>query len=171
MGIKLEWIFVAVIMIFLSIFFIFDQNKKSIQKAKSYIPKEIEINNFTAYDINRSTIKQQIKAKNALKQQNSWYLKDANISNEDIKSLTSKQAIYKDNKFIFIGNVVGIKKDGTIYKSDEAIYNLKDLKFYTDKNFIIEKNGAIVYGKRLFYDKKLKITKAKDINSTIKLKK
>jgi len=171
MGIKLEWFFVLVIAIFLSIFFIFDQNKKSIQKAKSFTPKEIEINNFIAYDINKSAIKHQIRAKNAIKQNNNWYLKDTNISSDDIKSLTSKKAIYQGDKFIFLDNVVGIKKDGTIYKSNEAIYNVKTLKFYTNKNFILEKNGSIVYGKKLFYDKKLKITKAKDINSTIKLKK
>ena len=132
--------------------------------------KTIEFNNFVAYDLNSTTIKDIIKGKQAVKYSDKWILKEPKISTKDIKDISSKYAIYSKNFIVFKGNVTAVKKNGTILKSNYATYNLKKSELFTPKRFYLYKDKDKVTGKELFYDKKHKITKAKDVNGTFKLK-
>jgi len=140
---------------------------KNIQPNK----KSSEINNFTQFEVNATSLLHTLKATNAYEINKKWHIKDANITNSNIKSLTAKKSVYTQDKIILQDNVKAIKYDGLIYKSQKAIYNTKNKELKTPENFTIKRNVDIVSGKELFYDTKNKVTKAKDVNGTFILKK
>jgi len=169
MGSKIEYI-VALLAIIIVLFAKYVHIKPINADTQVATSKSIEFKDFTAYDINQTNINSIIKGSNAIKYSDKWVLKNPDITTKDIKRLTSKDANYTDKFLIFKNSVVAIKTDGTIYKSNYAKYNLKTDELFTPNKFQIAKKSDKVVGKELYYNKKDKITKAKDVNGSFKLK-
>ncbi len=170
MGSKLEYLLILLILIVLSIFFIFDNSFENKKTNQFLTQKESEINNFILYEINASNLLYKLKAKKAFKIKKNWYLTKPIIKNSKIKYLISKQAIYYKDKILFIKDVNLLKEDNTTYSSQKAIYFTKKKELLTPKNFIITKNRIKIRGKKLIYQFEKNITKAKDVEAIIKLK-
>ncbi len=162
-----------IILLLITIYFTLHSKKAFFQKKVTQNQESIksEINNFLAYEVNKSSLLEKIKGKKAIELENYWKLKEANISANNIKSLFSKYSIYKDNKFIFYNNVTAIKNNGMIYKSQTAIYNAINKQLITPSNFFIESNTSNVKGEHLLYNLEKNETKAKNVKGTLLLKK
>jgi len=169
MGRKLEAILLIAIILVGVVSFFIKINDKTYNKKGSF--EKTKINNLIEYEINKSALTHTLKAKSALEINNVWKLKKPKFTNENIKELTSKESVINNKKMIFTEDVKVIKKDGIIYKSQKAIYDTKNKKLITPKNFVINRQNDIVKGKELFYDANKKITTAKDVNGTFKIKK
>ncbi len=171
MGRRVEYILILAILTALVIpFFISSDNTKDRKKEKVF-DKSGEINNFIEYEINSTKLQHTLRAKKAEEVDKKWYLNEPNITTDKIESLSSKSSILTAKKVEFHNNVVAVKVDGTIYKSNNATYNIETKTLTTPKKFTINRHVNIVSGKDLHYDSKYKITKAKDVNATFVLKK
>ena len=171
MGRRVEYILILAIAAVLIIPYFIKVDVKNRANDTNSFNKSSEINNFTEYEINATKLQHTLKAQSAQEKNKKWYLKKPNIKTDKINSLTSDTSLATPNKIEFSGNVVAIKADGTIYKSNKAIYNTKTKMLITPKKFTINREVDIVSGKDLHYDSTQKITKAKDVNATFVLKK
>jgi len=171
MGRRVEYILILAIMAVFAIPYFVNLDSKSIDKEKKTNSKSSEINNFIEYDINATKLQHTLKAKSAEEIDKKWYLEKPTIITGKLKSLSSKKSVATPEAIDFYDNVVAVKVDGTVYKSDKATYNTKTKMLITPKKFTINRHVDIVTGKDLHYDTKHKITKAKDVNGTFVLKK
>ncbi len=171
MGRRVEYILILAILTALIIPYFISSNSNSSKKRQEVVNKSSEINDFTEYEINSTKLQHTLKAKKAEEVDKKWYLKEANITTDKIESLSSKNSILTANRVEFRNNVVAVKVDGTIYKSNNATYNFKTKTLITPKKFTINRHVDIVSGKDLQYNAKHKITKARDVNATFVLKK
>ena len=171
MGRRVEYILILAIMVVLVIPYFINLDTQSQNKSKKTSNKSTEINNFIEYEINATKLQHTLKAKNAQEIKKKWYLKNPNIKTDKLESLSSKSSIASSKKIEFYTNVVAVKVDGTVYKSNKATYNTKTKMLTTPKKFTINRYVDIVTGNNLHYDAKRKITKAKDVNGTFVLKK
>ncbi len=169
MGSKIEYILIAAIAFVALLPLGIKISNKSLA-PKKLEQKSSEINNFTEFEINSTNLQHTLKAKSAEEINEKWYLKEPNVTTDKIKSLSSKRSIADSNKIEFFDKVVAKKVDGTIYRSEHAIYDLKKKKLDTPKKFTIKRGSDIVRGVNLQYDVKSKVTRAKDVNGTFKLK-
>jgi hypothetical protein len=170
MGKRVELILFAIIVLIVLIA-LNVKVKNSPYKNISVSKKSSEINNFTEYEINASTILHTLNAKNAYESKGKWHIKDINISNKEIKSLTAKESVYAKDKIVLSKDVKAVKNDGMEYRSNKAIYKTKIKELITPNNFTIKRKVDIVRGKELIYKAKEKATFAKDVNGTFVLKK
>ena len=171
MGRRVEFILILAIMAVFAIPYFVNFDSKSTDKVKKVNSKSSEINNFIEYDINATKLQHTLKAKSAQEVNQKWYLKEPIIITDKLKSLSSKSSVASSEVIDFYDNVVAIKSDGTVYKSNIATYNIKTKMLTTPKKFTINRHVDIVTGKDLHYDAEHKITKAKDVNGTFVLKK
>jgi len=171
MGSRVEYFLVAAIAVvaLISINSHVEEPKQKSAKVKNQ--KTSEISNFTEFEINSTNLLHTLKAKNAYEVKKKWYIKDVNITNNSIKSLTAKNSIYAQNKIVLKKDVKVVKKDGIEYTSNKAIYNTNSKVLVTPKKFTIKRAVDIVKGKNLIYNAKEKATTAKDVNGTFILKK
>ena len=168
MGSKLEYILlIAIAVVALIPFGIEIKNPKS---DASTANKKSEVNNFIEYELNATTLKHILKGKSAkeLKEDN-WYLVEPTMETDELNALSAKSSIFNGKTIEFNKDVVAIKKDGTIYKSQKAIYELKSKNLITPQRFTIKRKVDIVRGKDLEYNPNSKVTKAKDVNGTFVL--
>jgi len=169
MGSKLEYILiVAIIIVALIPFSIEIKNPK---KSNSVELKKSEVNNFIEYELNSTTLKHILQGKSAKEiNENNWYLVEPSMQTLEVKKLSAKSSIFNGKTIVFDKNVVLIKRDGLIYKSNRAIYDLKSKDIITPNSFEIKKSANIVKGKSLEYNPAKRVTKAKDVNGTFILK-
>ena len=170
MGSKIEKIlFIAILIVSVIPFFFkindFESKDRVIQSTKSS-----EIVDFTEYDINKSSLKLTLVSTLAEEKNNLWYLTKPKITNDEIKSLTSKRAISRGKKIEFIDNVKLYKKDGKKYFSQRAIYDTVTKVIVTPDNFLISKEYDLVRGINMEYDTQKQETKAKNVKGTFILK-
>jgi hypothetical protein len=170
MGNKIEYILAAIIVVITAVSLNIDIKSQPKKESKKET-KSSEINNFTEFEINSTSLLHTLKATNAYQKRKKWYIKDANISNKEIKSLTAKESVYSQKKIILKKDVKAVKRDGIIYKSQKAIYNTDSKELVTPDRFIINSKVDIVRGKELKYNAKERATRAKDVNGTFILKK
>jgi len=171
MGRRVEYILIIAIILVLIIPFTIKIKKSIVKKDNKITKKSSELNNFTEYEINATTLQHTIKASKAEEIKKSWHLKNVEVTTDKIESLNAKRAIVKSDKLELYDNVVAKKRDGTIYKSQKATYNTKNKQLITPEKFTIFRHTDIVKGRHLEYDANKKVTKAKDVNGTFVLKK
>lgn len=171
MGRRVEYILLLAILAVLAIPYFVNLDSKNLNRDNRVNNKSSEINNFIEYDINATKLQHTLKAKSAQEVNQKWYLKNPRITTDKLKSLSSKKSVASSETIDFYDNVVAIKADGTVYKSNKATYNTKTKILTTPKKFTINRHIDIVTGKDLHYDAEQKITKAKDVNGTFVLKK
>ncbi len=133
--------------------------------------KSTELINFTQYDFNTTTINFKLTSKYGEEVADIWYLKTPKVVNLDIKQLTSKRAIVRKNSIIeFINSVELIKFDGKKYNSQRAFYNIKSRVLTTPDKFTIFNEYDMINGRNMEYDAAKKVTKAKKVRATFKVK-
>ncbi len=171
MGSKVEYI--ALIFIALVAGFAYFLQTPTLQNSnptQELSKKETEVNNFIEYEINATATLHTLKAKNAYKMENKWYIKEPYISTKNIKILSSKEAIYAKQKVVFLKDVYALRDDNTTYNSQKAIYLKNKEEFITPTKFILTKGADKVTGKELIYKVITKETFAKDVKGKFKLK-
>jgi len=171
MGKRVELILLLVIVVITLIALNVKVKGNSSYKNIKYSKKTSEVNNFTEFEINATTLLHTLNATNAYEESGKWHIKDVNISNKEIKSLTAKKSIYSKDKIVLTKDVEAIKRDGMVYKSQKAIYKTKTKELITPNRFIITRKVDIVEGRKLIYKANQKATMAKDVYGTFVLKK
>jgi len=170
MGSRVEYILIVAISVVLLIPFVVNINSNK-NTGISAGNKSSELNNFIEYEINATKLQHTLKASKAEQIKENWHLNNVEIKTDKLKSLKANSATVKPQKIELNKNVVAIKQDGTIYKSQKAVYDKKSKDLVTPENFTITRKVNIVNGRKLeyFFDKN--ITKAKDVNATFVIKK
>ncbi len=170
MGRRLEIILIVfvIILALLPQFFKISDFEKSDRVISSQ--KSREIKDFTEYDINATDVEFVLNSPHAEEFGEIWYLKKPKIVTNEIKSLTSKYSIAKDNNIEFIENVKMVKPDGKKYFSQRAIYNTITKVIKTPERFKISKEYDMVNGVNMEYFSTKKETKAKDVKAVFILK-
>jgi len=170
MGSRVEYVLILAISIVLLIPFVIDiDSSKNAKTAAGN--KSSELNNFIEYEINATKLQHTLKASKAEQIKENWHLNSVEIKTDKLKSVKANSAIVKPQKIELNKNVVAVKQDGTIYKSQKAVYDKKSKELITPENFTITRKVDIVKGKKLEYISDKNITKAKDVNATFVLKK
>ena len=171
MGSKIELILLGVVVLVTFIAFNLKTTSPTNQ-PQTKVQKNTEVNHFTLYEINSTTLSHTLRANRATEFINYWLLIEPNIQTQDLQYLKAKKSIYKDNIVTFIKDVKALKKNGIFYSSQKAIYKKQNKVLITPDRFLITNQKAdIVRGKELIYNTKDKTTQAKDVNGTFKLKK
>ena len=171
MGSKVEYIaliFIALVAGFA--YFLQTPTLKNSNPTQELSKKETEVNNFIEYEINATATLHTLKAKNAYKMEDVWYVKEPNITTKRIKILSSKEATSSKQKVVFLKDVYALRDDNATYNSQKAIYLKDKRKFITPGKFILIKGEDKVTGKELIYKANTKETFAKDVKGKFKLK-
>ena len=169
MGSKLEYILIIAIIIVAIIPFGIEIKNPTYNKSAE--AKKSEVNNFIEYELNSTTLKHILQGKSAKEiNEDNWYLIEPSMQTLEVKKLSAKSSVFNGKTIVFDKNVVLIKRDGLIYKSNRAIYDLKSKDIITPNSFEIKKSANIVKGRSLEYNPSKRVTKAKDVNGTFILK-
>ncbi len=123
MGLKLEFILIFLVAVILSVALtVRIQNAKNVQKIST---KELEFHDttFTEVDTNKTIGVAYgtygVRDRGVLTVQNFRY------SNDDIKLLRSKTAIFKEEKIYMDHNVIMNQEEGSDYYTEHAVYDKK----------------------------------------------
>ncbi len=166
MALRVEYILILSIMI-VGVF-IFIEKPKNIKLIESNSTKELFFKNFSLLEIDENGVKNQLNAKEATKDKNSFYLIDINITHDKTDNILAKKAIYiKD--FIYLKDKVILKrkKDNFQFSTNDLNYRVKDKIAYTNMGFTLKSNNNIINGTNLYYNLETKEISAKDINASI----
>jgi len=166
MVLRIEYILILALAI-ITIFIIIEK-PNSVKAIESNSSKEIYFKNFSLLEIDEKGIENQLIAKEATKDKNSFYLIDINITHKKIHNLLAKKAVYiKD--FIYLEDDVWLKRDdGFSFWTNDLNYRIKDKIAYTNRGFIIDMNESKIYGKKLHYNLNTKKISAQNIKASIK---
>ncbi len=148
--------------------FIFTKKPNSIKAIEANSSKEIYFKNFSLLEIDKNGIENQLIAKEAIKDKNSFYLMDINITHKKIHNLLAKKAVYIKDFIYLEGNVWLTRDDGFSFWTNDLNYRIKDKIAYTNRGFTIDMNESKISGNNLYYNLNTKKISAKDINASIK---
>ena len=165
MALRVEYILILSIMV-VGVF-IFIEEPKSIKLIESNSTKELFFKNFSLLEIDESGVKNQLNAKEATKDKNSFYLIDINITHDKTDNILAKKAIYMKD-FIYLKDRVTLKRKGEFqFSTNDLNYRVKDKIAYTNRGFTLKVNQNRINGTNLYYNLKTKEISAKDINASI----
>ncbi len=172
MGSRLELNLLALFLIVAILPFFFKVTKFEASDRVVGSKKSTELKDFIQYDFNSSSVNFKLTSTYGEEIDNIWYLKNPIVVNDTIQSLTSKKSIVKKSDNIeFIDDVVIVKRDGKIYNSQKAFYDIATKIVTTPDKFVIKtENSDIINGVNMEYDADKKITKAKQVKAVFKLK-
>ncbi len=165
MALRVEYILILSIMVVG--LFIFIEKPRSIKLIESNSTKELFFKNFSLLEIDENGVKNQLNAKEATKDKNSFYLTDINITHDKTDNILAKKAIYVKD-FIYLKDRVILKrKDDFKFWTNDLNYRVKDKIAYTNRGFTLISNKNRINGTNLYYNLKTKEISAKDINASI----
>lgn len=168
-GNSVSLFFIILLFVSIAIIFSFDKKVFSPYAYVSDVPK-IEINNFTAYEINETTLLSKLIGSNAKQYDSFEEITNANFyrnSDDGFDTLQAPTAIRKDN-IIYFDNGVNAQKNGYDIYSKIALYNVNE-KILTGKgDFSIVSKFDNIKGKNLYYDFTNGIARANYINAVLK---
>ena len=165
MALRVEYILILSIMVVG--LFIFIEKPRSIKLIESNSTKELFFKNFSLLEIDENGVKNQLNAKEATKDKNSFYLIDINITHDKTDNILAKKAIYVKD-FIYLKDRVILKrKDDFKFWTNDLNYRVKDKIAYTNRGFTLISNKNRINGTNLYYNLKTKEISAKDINASI----
>ncbi len=165
MALRVEYILILSIIV-VGVF-IFIEKPKNIKVIESNSTKELFFKNFSLLEIDEHGIKNQLNAKEATKDKNSFYLIDINITHDKTDNILAKKAIYMKD-FIYLKDRVTLKRKGEFqFSTNDLNYRVKDKIAYTNSGFILKINQNRINGTNLYYNLKTKEISAKEINASI----
>ncbi len=162
MNLNIYFIFIAIGL--LSIYLIFSPMKIALNKNKN-IP-QIELSNFTVYDLNTKGVKSIFKGTKGFRYTNKYLVQDVNYISKAKKNLiyiTSKFGKFKKPIIKLIGNVVYRRSDGLVFKTKEGMYNQSTGIFTTSGKYVSYKDNDKIAGYKLFYNNKTNIATSKEV--------
>lgn len=139
------------------------------QKALSEKIPQMEIENFTLYEINTEGVKSVVSGTigrqytDYYEVENAHYIENKNKMGEHLyadKGRFEKDIAYLDQ------NVRYFREDGLSFESEHAIYDTKKEILYVPKHFTLTQNKNIIYGRELHYNSKSGQITAKQIDAT-----
>ena len=165
MALRVEYILILSIIV-VGVF-IFIEEPKNIKLIESNSTKELFFKNFSLLEIDENGVKNQLNAKEATKDKNSFYLIDINITHDKTDNILAKKAIYMKD-FIYLKDRVTLKRKGEFqFSTNDLNYRVKDKIAYTNSGFILKINQNRINGTNLYYNLKTKEISAKKINASI----
>ena len=165
MVLRVEYILILSIMVVG--FFIFIEKPKSVKLVESNSTKEFFFKNFSLLEIDENGIKNQLRAEEATKDKNSFYLIDINITHNKIDNILSKKAIYIKDYIQLKDSVILKRGDEFQFSTDDLNYSIKDKIAHTDREFILQMNQNRIKGSNLYYNIETKEITAKNIEASI----
>jgi lipopolysaccharide assembly outer membrane protein LptD (OstA) len=160
---KIEYVLVAVLVLFL---FLANQTEKEFEDIKRKATrniKNIELSVAKLREVNATTLLNDIHAEYAYKIGETWHFMNFFMSTPEIKSLKAAKAKGNDNNIFMENNVSMLRSDGTLFLADKIRYDRKKQVLYSFGKFEIHKEKSIAKGYDLYYDVKLKFTEASEV--------
>lgn len=139
---------------------------------KEEIP-QIELSNFTLYEISQKGIDHILEGKEGKKFDQSYVITSAKFSDNTkhlFHSILSDNADYQNDILQLNGHVHYVREDGLEFRSDEGTYNSKDSLIQTQGAFVITQNSNRVDGTSLHYDTKQDTVSANRVCGVYQLK-
>jgi LPS export ABC transporter protein LptC len=162
--------FVLITAILAAIYIFFSPMKISMSDKKN-VP-QLQLSDFTIYDLNEKGLKSIFKGKSGLRYPNYYLVNDVNYtdaSKNNLVNIKSEFGQFKDNAIELKGDVVYTREDGLVFKSDQASYNQATGIFQTNGKYISYKNNDKITGHKLIYNSKNKSATSKNIVALFQL--
>lgn len=118
---------------------------------------QIELSNFTLYEISQKGIDHILEGKEGKKFDEYYVITSAKFSDNTKKlfqSVLSDNADYQNDILKLNGHVHYTREDGLEFRSDEGSYNSKESLIQTKGSFVITQHSNRVDGTALHYDTK-----------------
>ena len=164
MAIRVEWIAIAMIIIMLSVSFLFEAKHR--QAKNSTFKKEFEVYNSVTIEVDQSGIKNKLFSEYGMKESGILTLTTMTYIGNSVEKLQSDKGRFIDNKIYLDYNVTALQNNGYYYTSDHAIYNQLTQVLYLTSPFVGYVNNSIIKGTNLEYAREEKVVKAKRVNAT-----
>lgn len=154
MNINFYFIYISVGLAMIYLFF----HPMKLQKLDNSEVPQLELTNFTMYDLNQDGLKSIFGGTKGYRYINRYEVFDINYtdnSKELISNITSNFGIYKNHLVSMSGDLVYTRADGLTYKSDDGNYNQKTGVLRTVGKYISYRNNDRITGENLMYDSKI----------------
>jgi len=163
MGIRAEWISFIMILIMLSVSFLFDVKQRKAQNQTFH--KEFEVYNSITIEVNQQTITSILISDYGVKESGILTLNNMKYIGNSMESLKASSGRFVDNKIYLDNNVTALQTNGYYYEGEHAIYD-KSIEFlYVTSPFTAYINSGIIKGFDLVYDKRGKVATAQRVNA------
>jgi LPS export ABC transporter protein LptC len=163
-------LFTSILTGLLAIFFLFKPLELK-QKTFTDVPL-FELNQFTLYELNKIGLNTLMSGDNAIRYTNRYEVSKINYtdnSQEYIANMKANEGKYKDNIVTLNGNIVYIREDGLIFKTEHATYNKKTHIALCKEQFIGFRGDNTITGRSLKYNNHLDKVESKKVNITYKI--
>jgi hypothetical protein len=160
---RIEIFLGMLLLFFLWIAFVTQQEIERVKAQKIPLRKSAEIFDAEAREVNATAVINSFKASRAMLVGKIWYLDDFGMSNDRIRSLRSRHAKRTSDTILLEGNVTLLRLDDSIYRADTVIYDRKDKTLRSEGPFIGKKKESYVRGTDFFYDSDARQTRAEKV--------
>lgn len=133
---------------------------------------QFELEAFTIYEISPVKIDRFFEGEHGVRFSDRYLIKEAKFTNNKnslLESISSSDALYKEERVTLKGDVHYQRSDGLEIRSAEAIYDHNQSFIKTDSAFRVTKGGSFVEGNSLFYDLNLKTLSADQVQGSYTL--
>jgi len=169
MGIRVEWIAIAMIIIMLSVSFLFEAKHR--EAKNSTFKKEFDVYNSVTIEVDQEGIKNKLFSKYGVKESGVLTLTQMTYIGNSVEKLQSSQGRFVGNKIYLDYNVTALQNNGYYYESDHAIYDQQTQLLYVTSPFVGYVNNSVIKGSNLEYNRQEAVAKAHKINATFYPKK
>ncbi len=164
MAIRVEWIAIAMIVIMLSVSFLFEAKHR--QAKNSTFKKEFEVYNSVTIEVDQGGIKNKLFSEYGMKESGILTLTTMTYIGNSVEKLQSNQGRFIDNKIYLDNNVTALQNNGYFYKGDHAIYDQITQVLHISSPFVGYVNNSIIKGTNLEYNRQEEVVKANRVNAT-----
>jgi hypothetical protein len=169
MGIRVEWIAIAMIMIMLGVSFLFEAEHRKAQNI--VFNKEFEVHNSVTVEVDQKEIKSTLYSDYGMKENGVLTLFDMTYVGASVEKLRSKEGRFIDNKIYLDGNVTALQTNGYYYEGEHAIYNQLTEFLLVTSPFTAYVNNSVIKGINLKYDRKAQVARAQNVHAVFYPKK
>ena len=154
-----------------SIFLFFKPLHIVVAKSNKEIP-QAELRNYTLYELDTTKMIDLMQGSEALYFKNKEILKDfvfIDNSHKELMTLSAKEGQSKHFLIELQKDVRYTKGEGFELKTQHLLYDRKKGIVWNDVAFVVEMNGSVFQGSKLYYDLNKRIFKAKNVEIIYKV--
>jgi len=160
---RIEIFLALLLLFFLSLAFVTQQEIEKARAQKLPVHKSVEVSGARVREVNATSLISAFEASKAELIQKTWYLDDFMMRNADIKSLRSRHARRTKENIRLEGNVTLHRLDDSLYRAETVIYDRKRKTLRSVGPFRGEKEQSFVRGVDFFYETGPRRTRAEKV--------
>lgn len=162
--------FLLVLGLLILIFVVYKPDFVATQNEKD-IPL-LELENFTLYELNTSTLTSTMQAKRGLRYKNHYEAYNVSFKNKSSKleqTINGNKAFYDTITLILSGDVHYKREDGLNFLSQYGKYSKKTKIFETNSSYLSYRDKDTIIGDSLSYDTQRQLSKSKNIKAVFNI--